>query len=194
VLTVRPERSRSTGFRLGPADHVTSVRAALVVILAALVLPDRSHLPVTLLVCLATVALVLDGVDGWVARRTGTETPFGARFDMEVDAFALLVLCVPVARHVGPWVMVIGLARYAFGAAGALRPWLRRTLPARYWRKPVTAVQGVALTIGLSGVLPPRSLDLLLLCAIALLSESFGRDVRWLWQRRTVPLVAPGWA
>ena len=49
------------------------------------------------LVVLAAVALVLDGVDGQVARRTGTVSALGARFDMEVDAFLMLVLSVYVA-------------------------------------------------------------------------------------------------
>ncbi|GAA4940924.1 hypothetical protein GCM10023238_03240 [Streptomyces heliomycini] len=46
---------------------------------------------------LTAVALILDGVDGKVARRTGTSTPLGARFDMEVDAFLILVLSVYVS-------------------------------------------------------------------------------------------------
>ena len=35
---------------------------------------------------------LLDLVDGWVARRTGTASPFGARFDLETDAALILVL------------------------------------------------------------------------------------------------------
>ena len=38
--------------------------------------------------------LALDGVDGWLARRFGTETAFGGRFDMEVDAGVIAVLSV----------------------------------------------------------------------------------------------------
>ena len=49
------------------------------------------------LVGLTAVALALDGVDGRVARRTETVTAVGARFDMEVDAFLILVLSVYVA-------------------------------------------------------------------------------------------------
>ena len=83
--------------------------------------PTRSsgRRSVAALVGLAVVALVLDGVDGWVARRTGTVSALGARFDMEVDAFLILVLSVYVAGSVGPWVLAIGAARYAFWAAGA---------------------------------------------------------------------------
>ena len=57
--------------------------------------------PLVTLITLATVALILDAVDGQVARRTATASPLGARFDMEVDAFLILVLSVHVATSLG---------------------------------------------------------------------------------------------
>ena len=112
--------------RLGPADWVTLARATLAVGVAALVADSfEQPAPVALLVTLAAVALVLDAVDGWVARRTGTASPLGAHFDGEVDAFLILVLSVYVARSAGAWVLAIGAARYAFLAAGWLLPWMR---------------------------------------------------------------------
>ena len=39
----------------------------------------------------AAAVVALDGVDGWIARRIGRTTVFGARFDMEVDAALMLV-------------------------------------------------------------------------------------------------------
>src|SRR5918998_1047532 len=107
-----------------------------------------------LLVVLSRVALGLDNVDGRVARRTGTVTPFGARFDGEVDAFLILVLSVAVSREYGAWVLVIGAARYLHLAAEWLVPWMAAPLPARYWGKVVAAVQGVVLTVAVSGLLP----------------------------------------
>ena len=56
-----------------------------------------------MVVALATVGLVLDAVDGWIARRTRTVTALGARFDGEVDAFLILALSVLVARSLGAW-------------------------------------------------------------------------------------------
>jgi ABC-type amino acid transport system permease subunit len=59
--------------RLGPADQITMARAVLVGGVAALVLDSFMRAtPVLLLVTMAAVALVLDCVDGQVARRTGT--------------------------------------------------------------------------------------------------------------------------
>ncbi len=164
--------------RLGPADHVTLLRAALVCGVAALTVEEWGvRRPVTALVVLAGAALVLDAVDGRVARRTGTSSSFGARFDMEVDAFLILVLSVGVAHTVGGWVLLIGAARYVLAGAAVAVPWLRGSVPPRPWCKVVAAVQGVTLTVALSGVLPRLGGIALLLVALCLLVESFGREV-----------------
>jgi len=138
------------------------------------------------LVSLTVVALVLDAVDGWVARRTETESTLGGLFDGEVDAFLILVLSVYVARSAGAWVLAIGLARYAFLVAGWLLPWMGGTLPPRYWRKVVAATAGVTLTLAVPEVLPLLLTNALLAVSLGLLAESFGRDVGWLWRRRYV--------
>src|SRR4051794_27904713 len=103
----------------GPADVVTLFRAALVCGAAAFVADSFVRPPaVEALVTLAVVALVLDAVDGWIARTTGTVSAFGGRLDGEVDAFLILVLSVYVAHTVAFWVLAMGVVRYVFGAAG----------------------------------------------------------------------------
>ncbi len=180
--------------RLGPADRVTLVRVSLACGVAALTAESFTRpAPLELLVSLSAVALLLDAVDGIVARRTGTASAFGARYDGEADAFLMLVLSVYVAPSVGLWVLAIGAARYAFLAAGWALTWMRGTLPPRHWRKVVAAVQGVALAIAAAAVLPTPVTTLLMLVALALLTESFGRDVLWLWIRRSRrPVLDPG--
>lgn len=179
--------ARTGALTLGAANRVTLIRATLVGGVAALTADALVRPPtVALVVGLAVVALVLDGVDGWVARRTGTESALGARFDMEVDAFLILVLCVYVSQSVGPWVLAIGAARYAFVAAGFVLTWMRVPLPARYWRKVVAVIQGIVLTAATAGVLPTPAIDIAVAVAMVLLAESFGRDVVWLWRRGQV--------
>jgi phosphatidylglycerophosphate synthase len=174
---------RGTG--LGPADRVTLTRATLVGGVTALTVDSLARPgPVAPLLGLAGLALALDWVDGQVARRTGTASAFGARFDMEVDAFLLLVLSASAVRPVGAWVLAIGAMRYAYGAAGRVLPWLGGPLPPRQWRKVVAAIQGVALLVVAAGVLPQPVAVAMLAAALALLVESFGRDVGWLWRRR----------
>ena len=170
---------------LGPADRVTLARSTLVGGVTALTADSWLRpAPVPVLITLATAALVLDAVDGLVARRTGTASGLGARFDMEVDAFLLLVLSVYVAPTHGAWVLAIGAMRYAFGAAGWVLPWMHRQLSARYWRKVVAATQGIVLVVVAADVLPGGLEVVALLAALALLVESFGRDVVWLTRQR----------
>jgi phosphatidylglycerophosphate synthase len=177
---------------LGPADKVTLARAILVGGVAALAVDSLTRpVPVAVLVGLTIGALLLDAADGYVARRTGTCSDLGARFDMETDAFLLLVLSVYLVPQVGGWVLAIGGMRYAFVLGIWTLPWMRVTLPPRYWRKVVAATQGIALVVGSAGVLP-RSLTVAgLLVALLLLVESFGRDVVWLWLQRPLPIR--GW-
>ena len=75
--------------------------------------------------------------------------------DGEVDAFLILALSVEVAPSAGVWVLAIGAARYAFLAAGWAFTWMRAPLPRRDWRKVVTAVQGITLTVAAAEILPP---------------------------------------
>ncbi len=176
---------RSGGPRLGPADWVTLVRSCLIGGVAALVAQSFVGVgSVPALVGLAAMALVLDAVDGAVARRTGTVSDLGARFDMEADAFLILALSVYVSRELGWWVLTIGVARYAFVAASWSVGWMRRPLPYRYWRKVVAALQGVVLTVAASGTLDPRMDVVIVGIACLLLAESFGRDVLWLQAHR----------
>ena len=176
---------RNPSERLGPAGWVTLGRATLVIGVAALTADSfERDVPAAMLVTLATMALVLDYVDGWVARRTATTSALGARLDGEVDAFLILVLSVYVAPSVGAWVLAIGAARYVFLVAGWMLRWMRAPLPRRDWRKVVAATQGIVLTVAAAGVVPPRLMQAALVVALALLAESFGRDVWWLWRHR----------
>lgn len=170
---------------LGPADLVTLTRATLACGIAALVAEAFAGAAVVaVLVPLTVVALLLDLVDGRVARRTGSASAYGARLDGEADAFLILVLSVLVAREHGAWVLGLGVIRYAYAVAARLLKWMQRTLPPRYWRKVVAAYVGIALTLAASGLAPAAATYGVLVVAALLLAESFGWDVVWLWRRR----------
>jgi phosphatidylglycerophosphate synthase len=185
MTTTRASQKSPVRGLITPASWVTLARATLAVGVAALAADSLTHgTPVALLVSLAAVALVLDAVDGWVARRTGMATELGARFDGEVDAFLILALSVYVAPKYGWWVLAIGAARYLFLAGEWLLPWMRAPLPPRRWRKVVAATQGIVLTVAAAGVLPRALTQGLLLVALALLTASMGQCTWWLWRRR----------
>lgn len=192
LLTTALHRPGVSGW--GPADTVTLARATLVGGVTALVADSfaaRAPSPVAVLVALATVALALDAVDGQVARRTGTTSRFGARFDMETDSFLVLMLSVFVVGALGWWVLAIGAARYVFVAAAWVLPWLRVSLPPRLSRKAVAAAQGIVLVVASAGVLPGPLVITSVGLALVLLGWSFGRDIGWLWRLRRQAGVTP---
>ncbi|MEO7131773.1 MAG: CDP-alcohol phosphatidyltransferase family protein [Dermatophilaceae bacterium] len=171
---------------LGPADRVTLTRAVLACGVAALVADSFGRpAPVGMLIALTVPAVVLDAVDGRVARSTDTVSSLGARFDMEVDAFLILALSVHVAPRLGWWVLAIGAARYVLAVAGWVAPWLRGTVPTRRWRKGVAALQAITLTLAATEVLPVSWSRALLVVALALLALSFATQAVALWRGRS---------
>jgi phosphatidylglycerophosphate synthase len=175
---------QAAGMRaLGPANGVTLARASLVAGVTALVVTSIIRpVPTAVLVTLVGLALALDGVDGQVARRTRSISALGARFDMEVDAFLILVLSVFVGGMFGWWTVAIGAFRYVFMAAARGLPWLTVPLPPRFSRKVVAALQGVVLVVATAQVLPSALAYVAVLAALVSLTWSFGRDIAWLWR------------
>ena len=176
-------RLSSHGHGLGWANRVTLARGVLVALLTGAVTdPELLATQGNLFAGLALAALLLDGLDGWVARRSGTTSPFGARFDMELDAFFILVLCLAllVLDKAGPWILAIGAMRYAFVLAGRRLPWLNATLPERRRRQAVCVWQVAALMLGLLPAVGATATTWLAATALAGLVGSFGADIRWL--------------
>lgn len=164
---------------LTPADRVTLTRAVLgagCAVLVALGLAGILESRNWPLFLLAIPTTVLDAVDGPVARRTGTVTARGARFDMEVDAAVLLILSIALAPMV-PWALGIGLMRYAFWVGGRLRPQWGAPLPFRQSRRVIAALQAVALVAALAPFVPVPVARIIVAVALVLLVFSFGRDI-----------------
>ncbi len=170
---------------LGLANRITLWRGALVALLAGTLadptLLARHAVP---LAALALLALVLDGMDGWVARRTATQSDFGARFDMEIDAFLILVLCLAllVLGKVGSWVLAIGGMRYAFVVAGLTFSWLTAALPESRRRKAVCVWQVTALMTALLPAVGATATTWLAGSALLGLAGSFIFDIHWLYR------------
>jgi phosphatidylglycerophosphate synthase len=175
---------------LGPANRVTLLRGTLVAILAGAL----AGFPVLAgqagrLAPLALGAVGLDGVVGWAARRWRCASAFGARFDMELDAFLILVLCglLLAQGKAGAWVLAIGAMRYVFVAAMAAWPWLEAPLPERWRRKAVCVWQVASLLLCLLPQVGASLAGGLLGLALVLLGWSFAVDVRWLYRHRPRP-------
>jgi phosphatidylglycerophosphate synthase len=169
----------------GRANRITLLRAGIACLLAA---RARDPRPLTgserwALAAVAAAALVLDGADGRAARRDGLCSRFGARFDMEVDAFAILALCgVALKASAAPgWTLAMGLMRYAYVAAGAAAPVLRRALPTAplsMWRRKAIAVcQPIALIAALIPAVDRGWAACACFAALTLLAYSFAADI-----------------
>lgn len=176
--------------RLGPANQVTLARGVLTALLAGLLGEGSGAAVAWCALGLALAAEVLDGVDGWLARRRGWASAFGARFDMETDALLTLVLALLVwsLDKAGAWVLAAGLMRYAFVAAARWLPWLAHPLPPSRRRKAVCVVQVLTLTVALVPLLPPGPSAALAAAGLTLLTYSFAIDLLWLgrWARPTL--------
>ena len=172
--------------RFGSANCVTLARALLTCLLAGTLgsMPLTGALAWTML-AIAAIALALDGVDGWLARRRREDSAFGARFDMETDALFVLVLSLIVfeLEKAGAWVLLSGAMRYLFVAARLAWPWLSRPLPGSRRRQAVCALQAGALVVCLAPIVPATLSAWIALAALMALGLSFTKDVLWL--RRT---------
>jgi phosphatidylglycerophosphate synthase len=174
--------------RFGAANGVTLLRAAMVAFLAALaLLPAPLPAEVRFLaIALGIAGLLLDGVDGWLARHTGAASRFGGRFDMETDALSVLVFTLLLLRsgRAGPWVLAIGLARYIFVGVGWLWPPLARELPPSWRRKTICVVVVTALLVALAPFVEAAPAGMICAAALVLLLSSFAMDCVWLLMLR----------
>ena len=170
TLCLRARGAWTRSGRFGLANTVTALRLALTCGLgSALDAPGR------LLAIVGLAVFALDALDGLIARRTRSDSSFGALFDMESDAFFVLVLGVVLYERgtAGIWIVSSGVLRYAYVLCLALLPARREELPrSRFGR-----VAFGALVVGLlSALLVPGTLTTVLaLAGTALVCSSFAR-------------------
>jgi len=97
--------------RFGWANAVTLWRLAGMLMLFSLSDPTPAFVIVA-----AVVLLVMDGLDGFLARKFGLVSEFGEYFDKEADAFflLLLVLMLYTSQRMQLWILLPGVLRYGF--------------------------------------------------------------------------------
>jgi len=167
--------------RFGLGNSVTVVRAGGTAVFAAIALEPALIAGTHGWTALAAAAalLALDGVDGYAARRQGLASRFGARLDMEVDTLLILVLAAVALGldKVGPWILALGIMRYAFVIAGLLAPALAAPLPPSSRRRAVCALQVAVLGLLLAPPIGPAFAAALAAVALAALAASFAIDI-----------------
>ncbi|MGI9336639.1 MAG: CDP-alcohol phosphatidyltransferase family protein [Gammaproteobacteria bacterium] len=164
----------------GLANVITLTRGGIAALLAAAVpFPQAALALAGPLAAAATLALVLDEFDGWWARRTGTACEFGARFDQEMDALLIAVLCALayVTDRAGAWVLGAGALRYLYCVAGRIWPWLARPLPPSRRRQTICVATAALLIASLGPWLAPAAAGGAAGFAVSLLFTSFAIDI-----------------
>lgn len=118
IFFMRGEWTPSGNF--GRGNAVTALRLGMCLFLALF----GEKVAPWLVALVGGMILTADGLDGFLARRDNYASPFGARFDMETDAFFMLVLSMLaiVLNRLGVWVIAAGLLRYGYVAAAPLVP------------------------------------------------------------------------
>ena len=171
--------------RFGAANYVTTLRVMLTALVAGLVGNPGTTPLLWCAIGSAVLVALLDGVDGWLARRTRMASAFGARFDMETDAALILVLSMLVWQHdkAGAWVLLCGLMRYGFVATGRVLPWLAQPLRSTRRGQTVAVAQYIGLSIALAPIVPRPLSAIAAAATLAALVWSFGVDVMWLRSR-----------
>lgn len=170
----------------GPANWITTLRAALVAAVAGFVseAPDAGSAAAAIVI--GAMAATLDGVDGAVARRTRMTSAFGARYDMEIDALLIMVLSLLAWQYgkAGAWILASGLLRYVFVAAGWLLPWMRAPLSSTGRARLICALQIITLLACLVPALDPPSSAIVAAIGLLALTYSFALDTMRLWRQR----------
>lgn len=171
--------------RVHPANQVTLVRLGLTTLIAGWI-GEPLDAGLWLPALIAGLVLLLDGVDGWLARRGGWASTFGARFDMETDALLVLILAAMLWSQdkAGAWIIFAGLARYLFVLSAQRWGWMAQPLPHSRRRQTFCVLIVLTLLLTLAPpIQPPASLALSAL-ALAFTAYTFGVDTWWLWRQR----------
>lgn len=162
----------------GWANGVTTLRL-LLVLYAAYGLHGASGF---LFAALVVGILSLDGIDGWLARHTGSASAFGAHFDMETDALLILIMTQELWQRgaLGLWILTSGLLRYVYVLHSMIASQGASLMP----RSSFGRVAFATLTIGLATAFGFPNILGALAAAVGtvLVSVSFARSFYWTWR------------
>ena len=120
------------------------------------------------------LALCLDGLDGYLARKFKQSSDFGAYFDMETDSFYVAFLSTYwyLTDTVGVWILFVGFLRYLYVVALKLFQLEKKKEKSTRFAKTIAVVLMSAL---LAPFVLPTNIYLIMISTAALLTiYSFG--------------------
>jgi CDP-diacylglycerol--glycerol-3-phosphate 3-phosphatidyltransferase len=174
--TVRPWR-----YVFGLANTLTLLRGGLYAVVAGfLVVPATTDLAWVPAVCYGT-GVVLDKLDGAVARTVGRQTALGTRLDMAFDTFGFVVAPVLAVLwgRLPVWYLSISVARYAYLAGIRWRRLRGRPVfdrPDSNLGKYLAGLQMVFLTVALVPAVPVKFVFAVAPAVLAPSLAVFARD------------------
>ena len=194
AVTHRATRVPEGASSLGLANAVTMVRGGLYAVVAGFVLvPPGAGLGWVPAICYGA-GVVLDRLDGAVARTVGRETALGARLDMAFDTFGFVAapLVAVVWGLLPAWYLALSAARFVYRGACGWRRLRGRPLfdrPDSDLGRTLAGMQMVFLTVALAPPVPTSLVALLAPFALAPSLAVFGRD--FLYVSGRLPLGGP---
>lgn len=156
----------------GYANWVTSFRLGVLISLGFI----YQSLPNQYLTVLLLLIVVLDVVDGYLARKMNQQSDFGLYFDMETDAFfvALVTMFLYLKGLMPSWILIVGFMRYLNVAIYQILQLKPKKEPKQRFASVIAGTLFVVLAI--SFVLPPSFRYYSLLIVSILVMYSFGRS------------------
>ncbi len=166
----RPSNSESTNNLNSYANQITAFRFLLSAITALVVF----QVPEIVIFFLFGLAILLDGLDGYLARKYKQVSEIGALFDKTVDAyFVLLLSFILVLKYEVPfWFLGIGYLHYGYELLLLGLGWQDLPIP----KNPIGKYAAALLFISLLSpfILPAYIYLVILYLSAILVSLSFG--------------------
>ena len=178
MFVLRRAEYQPNGFLGGAANWITLTRL-LVLLISTTLLGDQTDI---LFGSIILAIIIADGFDGYVARKYGLATRFGADLDMETDALLACILSLIAYQQYGVSLLVpaAGVLRYLFVGL------LRITGLFKYDPPRMPGVRLIAVLFFISLITPyfidPPFSGWSMEIAAGLIFFSFGRELYLRWR------------
>ncbi len=156
----------------GYANWVTSFRLCLLISFGFIYL----YLSNEYLAGLLLMIVILDVVDGYIARKLNQQSDFGLYFDMETDAFfvALVSMLLYFKGMAPAWILIVGFMRYLNVAVYQILRLKPKKEPKQRFASVIAGTLFVVLAISFMLPTPIRYYSLLIVSILVM--YSFGRS------------------
>ena len=175
------------------ASHITFIRIILSIVMLSLALNSFFDTSIygelyflNIFIFLAFIALILDGADGFIARKYKESNSFGIAFDQEADNLMLLILSLSIYlnKNINIIIFLIPIYRYIFILFMYRFLWLKRELPKSFLRKFICIFTSILLIISHISYLDEYIVINIVFFALFIITFSFAKDIIWLYRKK----------